>query len=183
MLVHLDPEWFNGGFFGSRGNNYVRPDVMLPPDTLSKAKGLEKYRIQEVIITSSDCNGMVFMGPIFWGMAFVLELLNQIVAQVLDIISRPMWLGISMEVGGSKVSFSHAYFPYEHQLLHSVIYLQIKYTARWVKITWCLLKVLKSMKTGSKDKGIVRKETEEALKPVDDRYMDCKEFCELKQLA
>ncbi|CAA2990543.1 Hypothetical predicted protein, partial [Olea europaea subsp. europaea] len=49
------------------------------------------------------------------GMTSVLELLIQLVAQVLDIISRPMWWGISMEVG-SKLPFSHAYFPNEHQL-------------------------------------------------------------------
>ncbi|GAB2250527.1 hypothetical protein Droror1_Dr00016777 [Drosera rotundifolia] len=30
-----------------RGKNYVRPDVMSPPDTLSKAKALEKYRYQQ----------------------------------------------------------------------------------------------------------------------------------------
>ncbi|KAL2501328.1 hypothetical protein Fot_35176 [Forsythia ovata] len=50
------------------------------------------------------------------GMASVLEFLTQLVSQVLDIISRPMWWGISMEVG-SKLPFSHAYFPHEHQLL------------------------------------------------------------------
>ncbi|PIN17265.1 hypothetical protein CDL12_10067 [Handroanthus impetiginosus] len=50
------------------------------------------------------------------GLASVLELQNEFVRQVLDIISRPMWWGISVEVG-SKLPFSHAYFPYEHHLL------------------------------------------------------------------
>ncbi|KAK4438197.1 putative CRM domain-containing protein, chloroplastic [Sesamum alatum] len=30
-----------------RGKNYVQPDVMSPPDTLSKAKALEKYRYEQ----------------------------------------------------------------------------------------------------------------------------------------
>lgn len=50
------------------------------------------------------------------GLASLMELQSQIVAHVHDIISRPMWWGISMEVG-SKLPFSCAYFPYEHHLL------------------------------------------------------------------
>ncbi|KAK4415671.1 hypothetical protein Salat_2674500 [Sesamum alatum] len=50
------------------------------------------------------------------GMASVMELQIEFVGQVLDVISRPMWWGISMEVG-SKLPFSHAYFPQEHHLL------------------------------------------------------------------
>ncbi|XP_042047423.1 uncharacterized protein LOC121793477 [Salvia splendens] len=50
------------------------------------------------------------------GLASLMELQSEIVGHVLDIISRPMWWGISMDVG-SKLPFSSAYFPYEHQLL------------------------------------------------------------------
>ncbi|KAG8376143.1 hypothetical protein BUALT_Bualt09G0032600 [Buddleja alternifolia] len=49
------------------------------------------------------------------GLASVMELQIEFVCQVLDIISRPMWWGISIEVG-SKLPFSHAYFPHEHHL-------------------------------------------------------------------
>ncbi|KAL8456541.1 hypothetical protein ACS0TY_033837 [Phlomoides rotata] len=53
------------------------------------------------------------------GLASVIELQTEIVGQVLDIISRPMWWGISMDVG-SKLLFSHAYFPHEHHLLRTL---------------------------------------------------------------
>ncbi|KAL1547764.1 hypothetical protein AAHA92_16081 [Salvia divinorum] len=50
------------------------------------------------------------------GLASLMDLQSEIVGHVLDIISRPMWWSISMDVG-SKLPFSSAYFPYEHQLL------------------------------------------------------------------
>ncbi|KAL0410508.1 UNVERIFIED_CONTAM: hypothetical protein Slati_3640500 [Sesamum latifolium] len=50
------------------------------------------------------------------GLASVMELQIEFVGQVLDVISRPMWWDISMEVA-SKLPFSHAYFPHEHHLL------------------------------------------------------------------
>ncbi|XP_042054495.1 uncharacterized protein LOC121799234 [Salvia splendens] len=50
------------------------------------------------------------------GLASLMELQSEIVGHMLDIISRPMWWGISMDIG-SKLPFSSAYFPYEHQLL------------------------------------------------------------------
>ncbi|GFP92655.1 hypothetical protein PHJA_001409700 [Phtheirospermum japonicum] len=50
------------------------------------------------------------------GLASIMELQTEFVGQVLDIISRPMWWGISIEIG-SKLPFSHAYFPYEHNLM------------------------------------------------------------------
>lgn len=50
------------------------------------------------------------------GLASIMELQTEIIVQELDIISRPMWWGISMEVG-SKLPFSHAYFPNEQDLL------------------------------------------------------------------
>ncbi|KAL6534975.1 hypothetical protein OROHE_013029 [Orobanche hederae] len=50
------------------------------------------------------------------GLASIMELQSEFVWKVLDIISRPMCWGLSMEVG-SKLPFSHAYFPYEHSLL------------------------------------------------------------------
>lgn len=37
-----------------RGKNYVRPDVMSPPDTLSKAKALEKYRYEQSLEHTSQ---------------------------------------------------------------------------------------------------------------------------------
>ncbi|KAL3814422.1 hypothetical protein ACJIZ3_015690 [Penstemon smallii] len=37
-----------------RGKNYVQPDVMSPPDTLSKAKALEKYRYEQSLEHTSQ---------------------------------------------------------------------------------------------------------------------------------
>ncbi|XP_075520749.1 putative CRM domain-containing protein At3g25440, chloroplastic [Primulina tabacum] len=37
-----------------RGKNYVQPDVMSPPDTLSKAKALEKYRYEQSLEHTSE---------------------------------------------------------------------------------------------------------------------------------
>ncbi|XVE54092.1 hypothetical protein DITRI_Ditri03aG0053900 [Diplodiscus trichospermus] len=50
------------------------------------------------------------------GLAFVLELLVGIVSAILDVISRPTWWGISVELG-SKLPFSCAYFPNKSHLL------------------------------------------------------------------
>ncbi|KAL3747286.1 hypothetical protein ACJRO7_016121 [Eucalyptus globulus] len=52
------------------------------------------------------------------GLAFVLEFSTVLVAVILDVISRPMWWGISMEMG-MKLPFSDAYFPFHRQLLRS----------------------------------------------------------------
>lgn len=43
----------------------------------------------------------------------------QLVSMVLDIVSRPMWWGLSMEIG-SKMPFTLAYFPYKHQLIRTL---------------------------------------------------------------
>ncbi|KAK8697012.1 hypothetical protein V6N13_113176 [Hibiscus sabdariffa] len=43
------------------------------------------------------------------GLAFVLELLVGLVAAILDVISRPTWWGLSVELG-SRLPFSDAYF-------------------------------------------------------------------------
>ncbi|CAH9136381.1 unnamed protein product [Cuscuta epithymum] len=37
-----------------RGKNYVRPDVLSPPDTLSKAKALEKYKLGQSLDHTSQ---------------------------------------------------------------------------------------------------------------------------------
>ena len=49
------------------------------------------------------------------GLASVLQLLIELVSVILDVVSRPMWWGISAEMG-SKLPFSAAYFPYNHHL-------------------------------------------------------------------
>ncbi|WOL19455.1 hypothetical protein Cni_G28253 [Canna indica] len=38
-----------------RGKNYVQPDIMSPPDTLSKQKALEKYRFEQSLEHTSQC--------------------------------------------------------------------------------------------------------------------------------
>nr|GEU66738.1 uncharacterized CRM domain-containing protein At3g25440, chloroplastic [Tanacetum cinerariifolium] len=37
-----------------RGKNYVRPEIMSPPDTLSKAKALEKYKLEQSLEHTSE---------------------------------------------------------------------------------------------------------------------------------
>ncbi|KAK9055479.1 hypothetical protein SSX86_026562 [Deinandra increscens subsp. villosa] len=49
------------------------------------------------------------------GLASVLELEVELVSMVLDILLRPMWWGLSAEIG-SKLPFSCAYFLFKHQL-------------------------------------------------------------------
>ncbi|GMH04076.1 hypothetical protein Nepgr_005915 [Nepenthes gracilis] len=50
------------------------------------------------------------------GLASVLQLRIHLVSVVLDVLSRPTWWGISMDVG-SKLPFSHTYIPYNFHLL------------------------------------------------------------------
>ncbi|KAE8718824.1 Beta-galactosidase [Hibiscus syriacus] len=52
----------------------------------------------------------------FRGLAFVLELLAGLVEAILDVISRPTYWGLSVELV-SKLSFSDAYFPNQNHLL------------------------------------------------------------------
>lgn len=54
------------------------------------------------------------------GLAFVLELQIALVSSVLDILSRPMRWGLTMEMG-LKLPFSHAYFHYNHHNLLDVL--------------------------------------------------------------
>ncbi|XP_076935528.1 uncharacterized protein LOC143602226 [Bidens hawaiensis] len=49
------------------------------------------------------------------GLASVLELEVELVSMVLDVLSRPMWWGLSAEIG-SKLPFSYAYLCFNHQL-------------------------------------------------------------------
>ncbi|KAD2393809.1 hypothetical protein R6Q59_013351 [Mikania micrantha] len=49
------------------------------------------------------------------GLASVLELGVELVSMVLDVLLRPMWWGLSAEIG-SKLPFSYTYFLHKHQL-------------------------------------------------------------------
>ncbi|XP_059633100.1 uncharacterized protein LOC132275917 [Cornus florida] len=53
------------------------------------------------------------------GLATVLELQIELVRLILDVISRPTWWGITMEVG-SNLPSSHAYFPQKHHLMRTL---------------------------------------------------------------
>ncbi|CAL1411156.1 unnamed protein product [Linum trigynum] len=44
IVIDIKP---NNSIVFYRGKNYVQPEVMSPPETLSKAKALEKYRLQQ----------------------------------------------------------------------------------------------------------------------------------------
>ncbi|GAB4837803.1 hypothetical protein Ancab_027327 [Ancistrocladus abbreviatus] len=50
------------------------------------------------------------------GLTSVLQLQIQLVALILDVLSRPTWWGISMDMG-LKLPFLHAYFPNNYHLL------------------------------------------------------------------
>ncbi|GAV77682.1 hypothetical protein CFOL_v3_21153 [Cephalotus follicularis] len=50
------------------------------------------------------------------GLASVLELLIELVSLILDVVSRPTYWGLPVELG-SELPFSKAYFPYQCQLL------------------------------------------------------------------
>ncbi|EEF48064.1 conserved hypothetical protein [Ricinus communis] len=67
------------------------------------------------------------------GLGSILELLIELVALILDVISRPTWWGMSMELG-SKLPYANAYFPYKNHLLRilvgplsSISFLQLVY--------------------------------------------------------
>ncbi|KAJ7979354.1 putative Acyl-CoA synthetase family member 4 [Quillaja saponaria] len=53
------------------------------------------------------------------GLVSVLELLIDLTSTILDVVSRPTFWGISVELG-LKVPFSNAYFPHNHQLLRTL---------------------------------------------------------------
>ncbi|XP_050215895.1 uncharacterized protein LOC126666998 [Mercurialis annua] len=54
------------------------------------------------------------------GLGSVLVLLTELVSVILDVISRPTWWGISMELG-PRLPFSNAYFPYKNDLLRTLV--------------------------------------------------------------
>ncbi|KAL2513637.1 RNA-binding CRS1/YhbY (CRM) domain protein [Forsythia ovata] len=51
IVIDIKP---NNTIIFYRGKNYVRPDVMSPPDTLSKAKALEKYKYEQSLEHTSQ---------------------------------------------------------------------------------------------------------------------------------
>ncbi|KAI3790069.1 hypothetical protein L2E82_02882 [Cichorium intybus] len=53
------------------------------------------------------------------GLDSVLELQTGLVTMLLDLLSRPMWWGLSTEVG-SNLPFSHTYFLFNHQLVKTL---------------------------------------------------------------
>ncbi|KAI3524728.1 hypothetical protein L1887_03391 [Cichorium endivia] len=53
------------------------------------------------------------------GLDSVLEFQTGLVSMLLDLLSRPMWWGLSTEVG-SNLPFSHAYFLFNHQLIKTM---------------------------------------------------------------
>ncbi|KAJ6993599.1 hypothetical protein NC653_016666 [Populus alba x Populus x berolinensis] len=53
------------------------------------------------------------------GLSSVVELLMELVSLILDVISRPTWWGLSLELG-LKLPFSNAYFPYKSDFLRTL---------------------------------------------------------------
>ncbi|XAR53066.1 hypothetical protein NMG60_11021463 [Bertholletia excelsa] len=51
IVIDMKP---NNTIIFYRGKNYVQPKVMSPPDTLSKAKALEKYRFEQSLEHTSE---------------------------------------------------------------------------------------------------------------------------------
>eukprot|EP00258_Populus_trichocarpa_P042559 XP_024458578.1 uncharacterized protein LOC7497591 isoform X2 [Populus trichocarpa] len=53
------------------------------------------------------------------GLSSVVELLMELVSLILDVISRPTWWGLSLELG-LKLPFSNSYFPYKSDFLRTL---------------------------------------------------------------
>ncbi|XP_061964087.1 uncharacterized protein LOC133688580 isoform X2 [Populus nigra] len=53
------------------------------------------------------------------GLSSVVELLMELVSLILDVISRPTWWGLSLELG-LRLPFSNAYFPYQSDFLRTL---------------------------------------------------------------
>lgn len=51
IVIDIKP---NNTILFYRGKNYVQPEIMSPPDTLSKAKALEKYRYEQSLEHTSQ---------------------------------------------------------------------------------------------------------------------------------
>nr|GMD87374.1 uncharacterized CRM domain-containing protein At3g25440, chloroplastic [Ipomoea batatas] len=51
VVIDIKP---NNTIIFYRGKNYARPDVLSPPDTLSKAKALEKYKLEQSLEHTSQ---------------------------------------------------------------------------------------------------------------------------------
>ncbi|KAL8536154.1 hypothetical protein ACS0TY_011697 [Phlomoides rotata] len=51
IIIDIKP---NNAIIFYRGKNYVQPEVMSPPDTLSKAKALEKYQYEQSLEHTSE---------------------------------------------------------------------------------------------------------------------------------
>lgn len=81
------------------------------------------------------------------GLASVLRLQNELVSLVLDVVSRPMSWGLSMEIG-SKMPFSHAYFPYKQKLLRI-----LAGPISWESFQNVVHKISRSASCGGKDHG------------------------------
>ncbi|KAI3443639.1 hypothetical protein Pfo_000304 [Paulownia fortunei] len=117
LLWHLDPMILKQDVSQILREIIKRPFCSLSTEIYDRMEWRSKI-ICLVISPSMFVETRAFLHSWFLmtGLASVMELQTQLVGQVLDIISRPMWWGISIEVG-SRLPFSHAYFPYEHHLL------------------------------------------------------------------
>ncbi|KAL8040353.1 hypothetical protein ABFX02_10G092400 [Erythranthe guttata] len=117
MLWHLDPMMLKQDLSQILQEIVERPFLCLSMEIYNRIE----WRSKLICIAISpsifaETRALLHKWFLMTGLASVMEFLTVLVGQVLDIISRPMWWGISMEVG-SKLPFSHAYFPYDHDLL------------------------------------------------------------------
>ncbi|KAL7095957.1 hypothetical protein ACP275_10G055100 [Erythranthe tilingii] len=117
LLWHLDPMMLKQDLSQILQEIIRRPFLCLSMEIYNRIE----WRSKLICIAISpsifvETRALLHNWFLMTGLASVMELLTVLVGQVLDIISRPMWWGISMEVG-SKLPFFHAYFPYDHNLL------------------------------------------------------------------
>ncbi|KAH6818308.1 hypothetical protein C2S51_001911 [Perilla frutescens var. frutescens] len=120
LLWHLDPMVLKQDVTQVLQEFIKRPFLSLKTEIYDRTEWRSKI-ICLVISPTMFIETRAFLHKWFLmtGLASLMELQSEIVAHVLDIISRPMWWGISMEVG-SKLPFSLAYFPHEHHLLRNL---------------------------------------------------------------
>ncbi|KAJ0964555.1 hypothetical protein J5N97_025693 [Dioscorea zingiberensis] len=70
--------------------------------------------------TFAETRALLHSWFLMTGLASILELKAAIVSAVLDVLSKPMWWGVPMELA-LKFPFSYAYFPNVHQDLLSIL--------------------------------------------------------------
>ncbi|KAB2619711.1 hypothetical protein D8674_015580 [Pyrus ussuriensis x Pyrus communis] len=136
LLCHLPREkflepfrlllWYLDPLILKRDISNILQETMERP-FLCLSREFHENNIWRSIITSLVLSPIMFVEArallhrwfLVTGLASVLKLLIQLVSMTLDVVSRPMFWGISAEVG-AKLPFLNAYFPHNQLLLRTL---------------------------------------------------------------